>query len=298
MKALTYIFKKIIIIHLHMIFANKFLWIVIVFFQFLAMVYAQNTTETQFNHAQELFVSGKYFDAITEFKRLLFFDKTGNYNYSANSLIGKSYKQGAKFSDAIRYFTLAEINASSIEEYYNSSIDIIRVNILRRSTNRALKLLDSLQADKRFSKKIDDINYWRGWAYIFADDWKNAANTFADIDSAHELKQFANKIDDESYSVSFAKTISYIIPGAGQIYTGEYISGLLSLGWNVLWGYLTIKVFIDERIFDGIIIANFLWLRFYRGNIQNAEKFAEEKNLIISNEGLRYLQYEYSGRKP
>ena len=108
----------------------------------------------------------------------------------------------------------------------------------------------------------------------------------------------ADNIDEELYSVSFAKTISYIIPGAGQIYTGEYISGLLSLGWNVLWGYLTIRSFIDERIFDGIVIANFLWLRFYRGNFQNAEKFAEEKNLIISNKGLEYLQYEYSGRKP
>jgi hypothetical protein len=281
-----------------MIFANRYFWIIIIFIQLLLTVPAQNNVETQFNYAQELFVSGNYFDAITEFKRLLFFDKTGDYNYSANSMIGSSYKQGAKFSDAIHYFTLAEINAKTEEEYYNSRIDIIRVNILRRSTNRALKLLDSLQADKRFRDKIDDINYWRGWAYIFADYWKNAANTFAKIDSTHELKQITNKIDGELYSVSFAKTISYIIPGAGQIYTGEYISGLLSLGWNVLWGYLTIKAFIDERIFDGIIIANFLWLRFYRGNLQNAEKFADEKNLIISNEGLHYLQYEYSGRKP
>ena len=100
------------------------------------------------------------------------------------------------------------------------------------------------------------------------------------------------------YSVSFAKTISYIIPGAGQIYTGEYISGLLSLGWNILWGYLTIKSFIDERIFDGIVIANFLWLRFYRGNLQNAEKFAKEKNLIISNKAMNYLQFEFKGLKP
>jgi hypothetical protein len=213
-------------------------------------------------------------------------------------MIGRSYKEGARFSDAIHHFTLAEINARNAEEIYDSRTNIIRVNILRRTTVRALKLLDSLQTDKRYINKIDDINYWRGWAYIFADDWKSAANTFTKIDSTHELKKLADKIDDELYSVSFAKTISYIIPGAGQIYTGEYISGLLSLGWNVLWGYLTIKAFIDERIFDGIVIANFLWLRFYRGNVQNAEKFALEKNLKISNKGLEYLQYEYAGRKP
>jgi len=281
-----------------MIFASKYIWFIILAVQLLATATAQDSAEKQFNFAQELFIAENYFDAITEFKRLLFFDNTGNYKYTANSMIGSSYKQGARFSDAIRHFTLAEINARNEEELYNSRISIIRVNILRRSTVRALKLLDSLKADKRFKNKIDDINYWRGWAYIFNDDWKSAANTFAEIDSTHELKQLADNIDDELYSVSFAKTISYIIPGAGQIYTGEYISGLLSLGWNVLWGYLTIKSFIDERIFDGIVIANFLWLRFYRGNFQNAEKFAEEKNLIISNKGLEYLQYEYSGIKP
>ncbi|UCH64716.1 MAG: hypothetical protein JSW63_08800 [Ignavibacterium sp.] len=266
--------------------------------QLLATAFAQNSTEKQFRIAQELYSTENYFDAITELKRLLFFDDTGRYKYSANSMIGESYKQGAKFSDAIRHFTLAEINSRNAEELYNSRIDIIRVNILRRTTIRALKLLDSLQADQRFKNNIDEINYWRGWAYIFADDWESAANSFAEIDSTHELRQLADKIDDELYSVSFAKTISYIIPGSGQIYTGEYISGLLSLGWNVLWGYLTIKAFIDERIFDGIVIANFLWLRFYRGNLQNAEKFAKEKNRIISNKGLYYLQYEYSGIKP
>ena len=278
--------------------ASRYIWIFIIASQLFETAPAQDSAKKQFNLAQELFTSENYFDAITEFKRLLFFDNTGNYKYSSNSMIGSSYKRGAKFTDAIRHFTLAEINARNEEDIYNSRIDIIRVNILRRSTRRALKLLDSLQTDKRFKNKVDDINYWRGWAYIFANDWKSAANTFVKIDSTHQLKQLADSIDDELYSVLFAKTISYIIPGAGQIYTGEYISGLLSLGWNVLWGYLTINSLIDERIFDGLVVANFLWLRFYRGNVQNAEKFAEEKNLIISNKGLHYLQYEYTGRKP
>ena len=281
-----------------MIFASKYIWAVVSVTQLIAIATAQDSAVEQFKFAKELYNSENYFDAITELKRLLFFDNSDTYRYDANSLIGSSYKQGAKFSDAIHYYTLAEINSSNAEELYNSRIDIIRVNILRRTTDRALKLLDSLQSDERFNKNIDDINYWRGWAFIFADDWKSAANSFSKIDSNHELKLLSDKIDDEHYSVSFAKTISYIIPGAGQIYTGEYISGLLSLGWNALWGYLTIKAFIDERIFDGIVIANFLWLRFYRGNLQNAEKFAKEKNLMISNKALEYLQNEYSGRKP
>ena len=281
-----------------MVFAMKSKRIIFIAIFFVSTLFSQNSFDEQFNLAKKLYNDENYFDTVTELKRLLFFNSNSEYIYKAYEIIGKSYKQGAKFSDAIRYFTLAEINAQSVDEIYNSRIEIIRVNILRRTKGRALKLLDSLEADIRFSDKIDEINYWRGWAFIFADDWENAAVIFAGIDSTIELTVLAKKVDDDLYSVSFAKTISYIIPGAGQIYTGEYISGLLSLGWNVLWGYLTIKSFIDERIFDGIVIANFLWLRFYRGNLQNAEKFAREKNLIISNKAMNYLQFEFKGLKP
>ena len=260
--------------------------------------FAQNSFDAQFNFAKKLYSDEDYFDTVTELKRLLFFDQNSEYIYEANLLIGKSYKQGAKFSDAIRHLTLAEINAENIDELYETRIEIIRINILRRTTREAFKLLDSLGSDERFIDKKDEIKYWRGWAYMFADDWEEAAQTFAEIDTNHVLKTLAEEVGDDLYSVSFAKTISYIIPGAGQIYTGEYISGLLSLGWNVLWGYLTIEAFIAERIFDGIVIANFLWLRFYRGNLQNAENFAMEKNLVRSNRALNYLQFEYDGLKP
>jgi len=281
-----------------MAFAMKSNYIIFIVIFFESTLFAQNSFDEQFNLAKKLYSDENYFDTVTELKRLLFFSSNSEYVYRAYETIGKSYKQGAKFSDAIRYFTLADINAQTTDEIYNSRIEIIRVNILRRTTGRAFKLLDSLEADIRFNDKIDEINYWRGWAFIFADDWENAAVTFAGIDSTNELTVLANEVNDDLYSVSFAKTISYIIPGTGQIYTGEYISGLLSLGWNVLWGYLTIKAFIAERIFDGIVFANFLWLRFYRGNLQNAEKFAREKNLIISNKTMNYLQFEFKGLKP
>jgi hypothetical protein len=275
---------------------GKYLTAIILFISCAA--FAQSSFDAQFNYAKKLYSDEKYFDTVTELKRLLFFEENNEYNYEANLLIGKSYKQGAKFSDAIRHLTLAEINAKTIDELYETRIEIIRINILRRTTRRAIKLLDSLESDRRFTDKLDEIKYWRGWVYMFADDWEKAAQTFGEIDSTHVLKILADEVVDDLYSVSFAKTISYIIPGTGQIYTGEYISGFLSLGWNVLWGYLTIKALIAERIFDGIVIANFLWLRFYRGNLQNAENFAMEKNLVRSNKAFNYLQFEYDGLKP
>jgi TM2 domain-containing membrane protein YozV len=218
--------------------------------------------------------------------------------YDANEYIGKSYKMGAKFSDAILYFTYAEMNANNGDEIFQSKIEIIRSNILRRTPLHAISLLDSLMNDRRFLDKSKEIHYWLGWSYIFNDQWNEAAKEFNLTNTNKTLVELCNKTYDKKYSASFAKIISLFIPGAGQVYTGHYFSGALSLGWNVLWGYTTINAFAANRIFDGLVIGNLLWFRFYNGNLQNAYNFAVEENLIITNSAMNYLQFEFKGLKP
>ncbi|MFA4924909.1 MAG: hypothetical protein WC557_12005, partial [Ignavibacteriaceae bacterium] len=152
--------------------------------------------------------------------------------------------------------------------------------------------------DERFTADSSSIQYWRGWNYLFHDDWQKAAVVLGKIDSAATLKNICEEVQKRKYSVSFAKGISAVLPGAGQIYTGNYVSGVLSFGWNLLFGYLTVQAFSAERIFDGMAVGTMLWLRFYNGNLTNAEKFAEEKNEIVNNEMLEFLQKNYQGLKP
>ena len=260
-------------------------------------LFGQDSFANQFNFAKKLYEDEKYFDAVTEFKRLLFFYDGDIYSYESNLLTGLSYKNGAKFSEAIQHFTLAELNSKNVDEVFEARLELIKVNILRRTTARALTLLDSLQRDSRFSNQIDEINYWRGWAYIFSDDWENASLSFLIIEPEHPLALLCDSLANDLYDPKLAKTLS-IVPGAGQFYTGEYVSGIISIGWNVLWGYLTINAFIEDRVFDGLMVGTLLWWRFYSGNIQNAEKFALEKNLEKTNSALRYLQNYYIGKKP
>lgn len=259
---------------------------------------AQDAFSMQFEFAKKLYDSEKYFDAVTELKRLLFFDDEKRYSYEANKYLGLSYKQGAKFSDAIFHFTLAGKNSRNADEEFEALIEIIKVNILRRTIPQAIELIDSLESNEKFADKKNEINYWHGWAYIFADKWENASASFAIISPDHNLKLLCDSVNSSFYDVTLAKVLSLFVPGAGQFYTGEYVSGLLSFGWNVLWGYLTINAFIEERIFDGLMIGSLLWWRFYTGNLQNAEKFALEKNLKISNDALLFLKNSYRGAKP
>ena len=260
-------------------------------------IIAQNTFSEQFNYAKSLYEKENYFDAITEFKRLLFFAKDTKYDYESNLLIGLSYKSGAKFSEAIEYFKNAELASTSNEELFESQIEIVKINILRRTISRAFSILDSLQNNSRFQYRSDEIKYWKGWSYIFADNWGQAAEIFSKIETGKRLAEICDSVDNELYDPQMAKLLS-LVPGAGQFYTGEYINGIISIGWNVLWGYLTIDAFLEDRVLDGVLIGSLLWWRFYSGNIQNAEKFAIEKNLQITNSALHFLQTNYSDTKP
>ena len=279
-----------------MTFVNKNILLLII--MLTSSVLAQNTFQLQYEFANQLFNQEKYFDAITEFKRLQFFDKENQFSFDSNLLIGKSYKAGAKFDESIKHFVLAEMHAASNEEYFKAKIFNVRTNILRRTTKQAERILNDLLNDQRFISNKNEIKYWIGWNYIFSDDWEKAYEIFNENNLDTALASLCKSVDHEKYSVNFAKYSSYLIPGFGQFYTGEYISGALSLGWNILFGYLTINAFVEDRIFDAIIIGNFLWLRFYSGNIQNAEKFAVQKNLEISNKALEYLQYRFMGERP
>ncbi len=275
---------------------NKIFYIII-FVGFSRLV-AQSNLDSQLNYADLLFAQNQYYDAITEYKRLLFFDSEHRFGFTGNYKIGLSYKKGGKYDDAVKFFKLAEINAENDLQKLNARLQIARSNILRGTTENALRMLGNLLQGVKDSSMVKKIHYWKGWAFMFADKWDSAKAEFMQLDSVDSLIAVCNDVINQKYSVTFAKLISYILPGAGQFYTGHYISGLMSLGMNVLWGYLTVNAFLADRVFDGIVIGNLLWFRFYRGNYQNAEKFALQKNIEIANKALRKVQIEYKGEKP
>jgi len=273
-------------------------WLIFIFALFFKTALTQTQIEKQLAFAESLFTQEKYFEAVTEAKRVSFFDSSHQYSFKVNRLIAESYRQGGKLSEAVNYFTKAEMSAQNSNDLFKTKIEVIKINIIRRAFSLVNHQLDELEKDARFASDSLSLRYWRGWNYLFNDDWENAAEIFGRIDSTKSLKNICEEVQKKKYSVSFAKAISVVLPGAGQFYTGNYFSGVLSFGWNALLGYATVKAFASERVFDGMMVGSLLWLRFYNGNLSNAEKFAEEKNGKLFNETLEYLQKNYQGLKP
>ncbi|MGE5429818.1 MAG: hypothetical protein ACM3QX_02020 [Syntrophomonadaceae bacterium] len=280
-------------------FANRALFFFLVFLLsgLTQGLKAQTPLERQFQLCRELLNKEEYYDAITELKRLLFFDKKKEYAFRGNYLIGYSYMRGAKLDDAVKYFSLAQTSAPGDSALFDVKTEIIKCNILRRTTENALLILRQMEKEAVFSNRIIEIDYWKAWAYIFADDWEKASAEFQKAGASKEIIEYSLAVEKAKYSVSFAKVISYILPGSGQFYTGNYISGIMSLAWTGFLGYLAYDSFAAQRAFDGLIEAG-LFFRFHRGNVQNAEKFAIQRNSEISRDALIYLQNNYKGLKP
>lgn len=277
-----------------LVFVNK---IFILFFIFTRISLTQSDLLNQKEYADSLYLSQNYFDAIKEYKRLIFFDRENLFTYYSYSQIAKCYKYGGKFEDSYNYFSLALSVANSHKEVFDSKIEICRLNIIQKKIKNAHRILDELEKDSLFNYFINQIKFWRAWTFYFEMNFEKAHNLFDEL-GKKELSEQAKKLSKESYSVEKAKILSMILPGAGQFYTNNYLSGLGSFAWNLLSGYLTIKAFSNERIFDGIILSNFLWLRFYKGNLENAEKFAYQKNEELFNSSLNFLYFNFPEEIP
>jgi TM2 domain-containing membrane protein YozV len=265
----------------------KKFFLILIFFSKIAT--GQDLISDQYQLARDLFLNEDYFEAVTEFKRLLFFDSGGKYAAEAEYYIGLSYKAGGFYSEAVRYLSNAARKTDVSLLAMNARKELIKTNILRRTTTRALQLIDELEKNPLSTEDQAELHLLRGFTYIFANDLNEGIKYFR-LAGYNDLAELTKAAEKEKYSETKARILSVFIPGAGQIYTGRYLNGILSLALNAASIYLTVTAFMDDRIFDGIITANLLWYRFYAGNIYNAGKFARENNQEILSRLLKTLQ--------
>lgn len=258
---------------------------------------AQEYLENQLNYAQSLHQSEKYFDCITELKRLVFFDSSKVFSYRAQMLIGDCYKKGARFNDAAKYFGLAVLSAGSHQEEYSARIAAVRNDIMRNQPGMALWSLGNLAKDTAFSNMRKEIVYWRGWAFMRKGEWKNANKQFSTYGEDSVLIKITKEAYEREYSPVKAKMLSIFLPGTGQMYSGSYLSGLLSFALVVTSAVFTVKALISERLFDAVVIGT-LTQRFYMGSINNSVDYAEKENDMLYNEIFTFLENKYSGVKP
>ena len=256
--------------------------------------------------ADGLSKQGKYDEAITEYKRFIFF----NPDYADNAQV--FYKTGLAYRAEHNWYYALDAIKTSITLTHDPEIANERrfslATTLLASGNHSLarleliRILDSTK-DSSLSRKA---LYFSGIASVYTFDWGATARYFNDFysDSGKDdvvspfsddnslspfrkgkimgiskVKELNATLMKKSYkSTTTAKILSIIIPGTGQVYAGNWRDGLNAFILNgVIIGFTANSIY-KKDYKDALLIASLLLYRYYIGNIYHAEMDVEKHN--------------------
>ena len=257
---------------------------------FIAITMISDRLDRVLAIADRLLSEGQYSEAITEYKRYIFF----NENREESAIAYAYYKMGLAFriqgqgTDAIEMIIRAIQSTSdeNVREEYRIVLGITLIG--QKQYSQADFLLLKVEMFSPYEKARKRAAFFRGICAIYTSQWEVAREAFLVFFSGEdsEINAIGRRIDElidrakriHHKSPRLAKTLSSIIPGLGQIYSGDLFGGLNAFALNLATGYLCINGIVKKQFMDAIFNSFFLFERFYTGNRKNAIEAANRKN--------------------
>lgn len=234
--------------------------------------------------ADSLKAGGFFYDAITEYKRLLFFDKLAAGHSDVNSKIGFCYAYLGEYENSAWYFDKAMLSAENDSIKEHRMVDGAVTEMVFGDTDHAIMTFYQLLRESPYPDIRNRAGTNLFLAMVLEHDWPAAYDIFIGnisdtpfaLDSISVLLENALNISYKSPKT--AELMSMIIPGTGQIYAGGFWAGLNAMVINGATSYLTFNEIINERFITGTVSFLFLFQRYYSGNRFHAARIAAEHN--------------------
>ena len=242
--------------------------------------------------ADELFLQGDYFRAITEYKRVVFEDPS---NMDAALRCAESYLLAGHFEEAERAYRELSIHA----------VDTAVITTALRKLAEALKkqgsyadaaqtlleCLERVDADQR-----DAVQAELFWCRLYAEDLPAAQASVRAINDEHLQSRLSRAESTASEfqrkSPTTAGCLSAVIPGSGQLYVGRKRDALISFTVNAAFIWAAIEAYDEDLDFTGTAFA-IVELSWYAGNIYSAVNGAHKHNRFVREREIRSLESEF-----
>ena len=234
-----------------------------------------------------LFGMRSYGEAITEYRRFLFFQPGDPRASDALYKIGLAYRSQGRWTEAIEAMQTAIQRTADAELKFERRIDLAVIIIASGDYSPALVELLKVSKAKPSDRLRQRAIFLQGVAHLYMFNWESARQAFKMYFDAIPGAQSKAKTIDALFheamhrpqkSVTVAKVLSTILPGAGQTYVGDWKNGLNALVLNVVVGSVSVNAVIDERYQDALFSGLFLSLRYYLGNRYRAGEAAKQFN--------------------
>ncbi len=236
-----------------------------------------NDIELIIRFGDSLYAQGSYEKALLEYQRAYFF-ATGEQKSLSGAKMAECYLVTDDFFRARSYYDSAISYTTFESSVTNYQFRKILCLILEKNFSYALYETDQLKGD--FNSIMLRRKYlYKGICYFGLKKYEEShhylKNSLPETDTVRivRLQQlFENHKRLSSPNSALAIVLSVVLPGAGQIYSGNIGGGINSV--LLLSGLFYISSTLSTS--GLIIIIPFLY-RYYIGGILNAKKFAEEK---------------------
>lgn len=248
------------------------------------------TIEETFIYANEQHQAQQYENAINAYQRVLFFDKKSASRVYYN--LAESYYQLSKYDQAAKYYDLAYSATSNDSLKYLMLFSKTTCLLLQHSYNAALAELFSLDDSLQ--------NYWQqkkyfyfGVTYFGMANFNDAKTYFikaglpeqnAEIEQLFVQIKKVNRLNPKT-----AQILSIILPGLGQIYSGDIKNGINSFVLTA--GFMTLALYTayNYTVVEAILSVLPWYQRYYMGGFKNAKMIAQRKKEQRQNEIFQEL---------
>ena len=233
---------------------------------------------------------GNYDAAITEYKRFLFFHPDDSRSGEVYYNIGLAYKAQELWTEAVTALRTATYLALNNEAKSTYQLALAVTLIATQSYDLAQLELIKVVLRKPAAPLRQRALFLQGVAYIYQFRWEAARSVLQDYTTDDRLDTlFEAALNSPQKSTGVAKVLSTILPGAGQIYAGDWRDGLNAFLLNGALGFLTIDAVFAEHYTDAVLWAGTFFLRYYRGNTFRAQEAARQFNLRASRQAAEAL---------
>ena len=215
---------------------------------------------------EHLFAQGNYDAAITEYKRFLYFhpsdERIGEVYYN----IGLAYRAQGLWTEAATSLRTATHLATDTEAKSEYQLELAVTLIAAQDYDLARLELVKVTMRPLPTQLYRRALFLQAVAYLYQFRWEDARESLRNYITDERLDiLFEAATDIPLKSEKVARVLSTILPGAGQVYAGDWRGGLNALLLNGVLGVLAVDFVLDGYYIDAGLWGVFIFWRYYRG---------------------------------
>ncbi len=247
--------------------------------------------------ADSLYNNGDYYRAISEYKRYIFYNDTGEFAKNASYKIGMSYMMAGKFDEAADAFDKVSLDNNGELKFLSLLSESVSV-AMKKDYTYSSAVASKVLNDPEGSKYMDKARYVTGFNLINQGEYSKAMVEFGDIKDPELAKSSAsvNALLNKSGEIPtrspvISGLLSIIIPGSGHVYCGRWTDGIVSFVVNSFFIYNVYGAFkrndtIQKYSFG--IPGGVIYLSSIYGGVVSANKFNDEEVVKFKKSAEEY----------